>query len=101
MIDYLKGPNYNREDRTCTNRYIGRGICFFNQGGLIMGRLFTLVSIIVFALVIIPGQILAAGGGGAEEAAHAEPSGLLLAALTIMSILTLVVMIFFSFRDNG
>lgn len=101
MIDYLKRPHYNREDRTRSNRYIGRDICFFIQGGLIMGRLVTLVSAIVLALAIVPGQILAAGGGGAEEAAHAEPSGLLLTSLIIMSILTLVVMIFFSFRDNG
>ncbi|ARK30359.1 hypothetical protein [Halalkalibacter krulwichiae] len=65
-----------------------------------MRRLCTLLSAILLAFVIAPGQILAAGGG-AEDAAHAEPSGLLLATLTIMSILTLVVMIFFSFRDNG
>ncbi|MFC0559934.1 hypothetical protein [Halalkalibacter alkalisediminis] len=66
-----------------------------------MGKLLTLLTTMVLAFVIVPGQILAAGGGGAEDAAHAEPSGLLLATLTIMSILTMVVMIFFSFRDNG
>ncbi|GAE34611.1 hypothetical protein [Halalkalibacter akibai] len=66
-----------------------------------MGRMIRLLSAIVLAFVIVPGQVLAAGGGGAEDAAHAEPSGLLMVTLTILSILTLIVMAFFSFRDNG
>ncbi|WP_100407259.1 hypothetical protein [Bacillus solitudinis] len=51
---------------------------------------------------VVPFQVaLAAAGGAAEEAAHAEPSTLLVTLLTIMSFGTLIVMIFYSFRDNG
>ena len=49
---------------------------------------------------IVPFQV-ALAAGSAEEAAHAEPSGMLITLLTIMSFATLIVMIYFSFRDNG
>lgn len=67
-----------------------------------MGKLMSLLGACVFTLLFVPVQVLAAGAAeGAEEAAHAEPSGLLLTALAIMSFATLISMIYFSFRDNG
>ncbi|KHF40290.1 hypothetical protein [Halalkalibacter okhensis] len=66
-----------------------------------MKKKISLVTAVLFVLFLLPAQVLGAGGGGAEEAASSEPSGMLVLALTIMSILTLITMIFFSFRDNG
>ncbi len=56
--------------------------------------------IITTLLFVLPTQVLGAGGGNGE-AASSEPSGMLVLALTLMSILTIITMIFFSFRDNG
>ncbi len=62
----------------------------------------SLLGACVLTLLVVPVQVLAAGdGAGAEEAAHAEPSGLLISVLAIMSFATLITMIYFSFRDNG
>ncbi|MFC0470236.1 hypothetical protein ACFFHM_06770 [Halalkalibacter kiskunsagensis] len=65
-----------------------------------MGRIMSLLTACTLIFILVPTQVLGAGNG-AEEAAHGEPSGLLLMALTILSILTLIIMIVFSFRDNG
>ncbi|MCL7745963.1 hypothetical protein [Halalkalibacter alkaliphilus] len=65
-----------------------------------MGKKISVLTAIMFVLFLLPVQVLGAGGGS-EEAASSEPSGMLVLALTIMSILTLVTMIFYSFRDNG
>ena len=67
-----------------------------------MGKMMSLLGACVFTLLFVPIQVLAAGdGSGAEEAAHAEPSGMLVATLAIMSFATIITMIFLSFRDNG
>ncbi|WP_088102159.1 hypothetical protein [Halalkalibacter urbisdiaboli] len=62
------------------------------------------ISMLVACLLtffVIPFQVALAAGGGGEETAHAEPSGMLITLLGIMSFATLIVMIYYSFRDNG
>jgi hypothetical protein len=60
----------------------------------------SLLTACTLIFLLVPTQVLGAGSG-AEEAAHGEPSGMLLTSLTLLSILTLIIMIVFSFRDNG
>ncbi|WP_017727976.1 hypothetical protein [Halalkalibacterium ligniniphilum] len=67
-----------------------------------MAKKFSITTAFLFTFFLLPLQVaLAAGNGEAEEAAHAEPSGFLISALAIMSFATLIVMIYYMFRDNG
>ncbi|BAB05429.1 hypothetical protein P4637_00985 [Halalkalibacterium halodurans] len=68
-----------------------------------MAKWLALVPAFVFTFLLVPvSTVLAAGGGGhgEEEAAAAEPT-ILTPVLMGLSFVTIIVMIFYMFRDNG
>lgn len=65
-----------------------------------MGKFVSLFSMSMLTLLLVP-VVAFAEEAGAEEAAAAEPSGLLLTFLTVMSLATIITMIFLCARDNG
>ncbi|MED3646038.1 hypothetical protein P4475_04300 [Halalkalibacterium halodurans] len=68
-----------------------------------MAKWLALVPAFVFTFLLVPvSTVLAAGDGGhgEEEAAAAEPT-ILTPVLMGLSFVTIIVMIFYMFRDNG
>ncbi|MDE5411869.1 MAG: hypothetical protein LPK26_05760 [Bacillaceae bacterium] len=61
----------------------------------------TMLTAFLFTLLLLPvTTVLAAGGGEAAEGA-AEPSGLIMTSLAVLSFVTLAYMIFLSLTDNN
>ncbi|NEU31201.1 hypothetical protein GN156_10455 [bacterium LRH843] len=62
-----------------------------------MGKLISLLGVFALTFLFVPLQVLAEETG----AETVEPSNMLIILLTIMSIATLIAMIYYSLRDNG
>lgn len=67
-----------------------------------MGKVISFLGACLVAF-LVPLQVLAAAAeeSGAEEVAHAEPSGMLVTILAVLSFATIIFMTFLTFRDNG
>ncbi|WP_209122643.1 hypothetical protein [Alkalihalobacillus sp. BA299] len=68
-----------------------------------MMKKLTMLTAFLFTVFLVPfSTVLAAGGGGGEAAeGAAEPSGLLIFSLAILSFVTLIYMIFLNFSDHN
>ncbi|MCK0472069.1 hypothetical protein [Halalkalibacter sp. APA_J-10(15)] len=60
-----------------------------------------LSTAIIMLICMVPAQVLAAAAENGDEAASSEPSGLLVVSLTILSIVTMIYLIYLEIRDNG
>lgn len=59
------------------------------------------IAMITMMICFVPAQVLAAAVEHGDEAASSEPSGLLVTTLTILSIVTMIYLIYLEIRDNG
>ncbi len=71
------------------------------KGGFYMLKKLSALTFMFLILIAPISVFAAAGGGGAEEAAHAEPTGLVMILLTILSFATLIYMVYLTVTDNG
>ncbi|OLO42519.1 hypothetical protein BTR23_00435 [Alkalihalophilus pseudofirmus] len=66
-----------------------------------MMKKLTMLTAFLFTLFLVPvSTVLAAGGGEAAEGA-AEPSGLIMISLTVLSFVTLIYMVYLNFSDHN